>query len=205
MKRATNVTWQHGTVDRAARRALLGHGGATVWLTGLPGSGKTTIAVAIEAALVASGALAYRLDGDNLRHGLCGDLLFSAKDRAENIRRAGETARLFADAGLIVLASFISPYASDREIVAEIHEKASLPFLEVFVECPLVVAEARDPKGLYKKARAGEILGFTGVDAPYEEPGAPALVLRTHEMSLAEEVDVVLDALGGIGTLVTSG
>lgn len=154
-RRATNVSWQEGAVDRAARRSLLGHGGATVWLTGLPGSGKTTIAVALESALVARGALAYRLDGDNLRHGLCGDLAFSAADRAENIRRAGETAKLFADAGLIVLASFISPYEDDRARVAEIHDKAGLPFVEVFVACPLEVAEARDPKGHYRRARAG--------------------------------------------------
>lgn len=194
-RRAPNVTWQEGKVDREARARLLGHGGATVWLTGLPGSGKTTIAVAVEAALIARGLLAYRLDGDNVRHGLCGDLAFSAEDREENIRRAGETAKLFADAGLIVLASFISPYEAGRRRVAEIHDAASLPFFEVFVQCPLEVAEQRDPKGLYRRARAGEIRGFTGIDAPYEAPDEPALTLATHEASLEQEVAAVLALL----------
>jgi adenylylsulfate kinase len=202
-RKATNVTWQEGSVDRQARGNLLGHGAGTVWLTGLPGSGKTTIAVATEAALVQRGVLAYRLDGDNVRHGLCGDLAFSADDRAENIRRAGETAKLFADAGLIVLASFISPYADGRERAAEIHRVASLPFFEIHVECPLAVAEERDPKGLYKKARAGELRGFTGIDAPYEAPTAPALVLRTHEMSLADEVEAIVGLLTEHGVFET--
>ncbi len=196
-----HVTWQHGRVDRAARRALLGHGGATVWLTGLPGSGKTTVAVAVEAALIARRVAAYRLDGDNVRHGLCGDLGFSPEDRTENIRRAGETAKLFSDAGFVTLASFISPYTEDREQVRAIHEGAQIPFLEVFVSCPLAVAEARDPKGLYKRARAGQIRGFTGIDAPYQSPDAPTVVLRTDEMSLEAEVATVIGALESANVL----
>ena len=194
-RKATNVTWQHGEVGRERRVRLLGHRGATLWFTGLPGSGKTTVAVALEAALIARGVLAYRLDGDNVRHGLCGDLGFSATDRAENVRRAGETAKLFADAGVVVLASFISPYAEHRHRVASVHRAATIPFFEVHVHCPLSVAEARDPKGLYAKARAGELSGFTGIDAPYEAPETPALQLRTHETSLDEEVAALVALL----------
>jgi adenylylsulfate kinase len=199
--RTPEVTWQAGTVSHEARHALLGHKGATVWLTGLPGSGKTTIAVALEERLIARRVLAYRLDGDNLRHGLCGDLGFSEADREENIRRAGEAAKLFADAGVVVLASFISPYRGARERVARIHAEAHLPFLDVFVDCPVELAEQRDPKGLYAKARAGKVRGFTGVDAPYEAPESPAVHLRTAELSVAEEVDLLCDALARAGVI----
>lgn len=192
---ATNVQWQKGLVSRADRESRLGQHGATLWFTGLSGSGKSTIACALEQALARCCALAYRLDGDNLRLGLNRDLGFSATDRVENIRRVGEVAKLFADAGLIVLSSFISPYRSDRDRVREIHTLDGLPFIEVFVDCPLTVAEARDPKGLYRKARTGEIVHFTGIDAPYEAPLRPEVHLRTDEMSVEEEVAVLLEVL----------
>jgi adenylylsulfate kinase len=189
------VVWQGGEVSRQRRATLAGQIGVTVWFTGLPGSGKTTIAVAVEKALVERGVLAYRLDGDNLRHGLCGDLAFSAADRDENVRRASEVAKLFADAGVVVLASFISPYRLGRERARKIHQDAGLPFFEVHVDCPVSVAEERDPKGLYARARAGQIKDFTGVDAPYEVPDDPALVLRTDRTSLEDEVRQVLALL----------
>ena len=169
--------------------------GATIWLTGLSGSGKTTIAVAVEAALRGRGVACHRLDGDHLRHGLCADLGFSPADRDENIRRAGEVSRLFAEAGLVSLASFISPYAAGRLRVRRLHEQAGLAFLLAHVDCPLAVAEARDPKGLYRRARAGELADFTGVDAPYEAPEAPDVVLRSDVMSVEEEVAALLAAL----------
>jgi adenylylsulfate kinase len=193
-----NVVWQPGEVSRRDRARLLGHGGATVWLTGLPAAGKTTIAVAVEAALIARGVLSYRLDGDNVRHGICADLGFDAHARDENIRRVGEISKLFADAGLVVLASFISPYRDGRAQVRAIHEAAKIPFVEVFVDCPLEVAEARDPKGMYARARAGEIHDFTGVDAPYEAPLSPDLHLRSDEHTLDDEVARVIGALTGV-------
>jgi bifunctional enzyme CysN/CysC len=168
-----NVVWHHGSVGAADRPWR----GATVWLTGLSGSGKSTVAVEIERQLVAAGRAAYVLDGDNLRHGLNADLGFSAGDRTENIRRVGEVARLFADAGVVAVVPVISPYRSDRDRVRAIHEAAGLPFVEVWVDTPLELCEQRDPKGLYAKARAGEITGFTGIDAPYEPPLAPDLRL----------------------------
>ena len=164
---ATNVTWHQGAVSRQEREWNLGQKGVTLWMTGLPSSGKSTIAVALEQALLQRGKHSYRLDGDNVRHGLNKNLGFSAEDRAENIRRIGEVARLFADAGLIAITSFISPYRADRELVRKLHEADGIEFLEVFVDCPLEEAEQRDPKGLYRKARAGEIKGFTGTDDPY--------------------------------------
>ncbi|GHE88034.1 adenylyl-sulfate kinase [Amycolatopsis deserti] len=174
---ASKVVWHAAAVGREERATR----GLTVWLTGLSASGKSTIAVELERRLVAAGRPAYLLDGDNLRHGLNADLGFSAADRAENVRRVGEVARLFADAGVVAVASLISPYRADRERVREVHERAGLPFLEVFVDTPLEVCEARDPKGMYAKARAGEIRGFTGIDDPYEAPGAPELVLRPDD------------------------
>jgi bifunctional enzyme CysN/CysC len=169
-----DVTWHPGEVAREDRPSL----GATVWLTGLSGSGKSTVAVAAERALVAAGRPAYVLDGDNLRHGINADLGFSAADRTENVRRVGHVATLLADAGVVVLVPLVSPYRADRDRVRALHREAGLLFVEVFVDTPLELCEQRDPKGLYKKARAGELTGFTGIDDPYEAPAAPELVLH---------------------------
>ena len=194
-QKATNVHWHGGEINRPERAQLLGHGGATLWFTGLSGSGKSTIAVGLEQALYQRGVLVYRLDGDNIRLGINKNLGFSAEDRAENIRRVGEVSKLFVDGGVIVLSSFISPYLVDRQIVRELHEADNMPFIEVFVDCSLEAAEERDPKGLYKKARAGEIKNFTGIDDPYEAPEAPEVHLHTDEQSLEEEVERLLDLL----------
>ncbi|HEY3143541.1 MAG TPA: adenylyl-sulfate kinase [Acidimicrobiales bacterium] len=172
-----NIVWHEGSVSRLDRPSL----GATVWFTGLSGSGKSTVAVEVERTLIARGRPAYLLDGDNIRHGLNADLGFSAKDRTENIRRIGEVARLFADAGVIALVPVISPYRVDRDQARRIHEAAGLRFIEVFVDTPIEICEARDPKGLYAKARAGEITGFTGVDDPYEAPDHPDLRLTPDD------------------------
>ncbi len=192
---ATNVIWHDGEISRDDRYQILRQKGATVWFTGLSGSGKSTIAVALEKALHSMNKLSYRLDGDNVRLGINKNLGFSEEDRKENIRRIGEIAKLFGDAGTISLSSFISPYKADRDEVRALHEAANLPFVEVFVDCSLSVAEERDPKGLYKKARAGEIRNFTGIDDPYEAPESPEIHLRTDEMSLQEEVLIVIDYL----------
>ena len=200
-QKATNITWHEGNVTREERHDCLQQRGATVWMTGLSASGKSTIAVALEQVLVQRGHCAYRLDGDNIRMGLNKNLGFSAEDRAENIRRIGEVAKLFADAGIITLTSFISPYRADRDNVRKLHEAAKLPFIEVFVDCDINVAEQRDPKGLYKKARAGEIKGFTGIDDPYEAPSNPELHLKTHELSVEESVQALLDLLEDEGLL----
>ena len=194
-QKATNVHWHGGEINRPERAQLLGHGGATLWFTGLSGSGKSTIAVALEQALYQRGVLVYRLDGDNIRLGINKNLGFSAEDRAENIRRVGEVSKLFVDGGVIVLSSFISPYLVDRQIVRELHEADNMPFFEVFVDCSLEAAEERDPKGLYKKARAGEIKNFTGIDDPYEAPEAPEVHLHTDQQSLEEEVEHLLALL----------
>jgi adenylylsulfate kinase len=193
--KATNVHWHGGEINRPERAQLLGHGGATLWFTGLSGSGKSTIAVALEQALYQRGVLVYRLDGDNIRLGINKNLGFSAEDRAENIRRVGEVSKLFVDGGVIVLSSFISPYLIDRQIVRELHEADNMPFIEVFVDCSLETAEERDPKGLYKKARAGEIKNFTGIDDPYEAPERPEVHLHTDQQSLEEEVQSLLELL----------
>jgi adenylylsulfate kinase len=198
---ATNITWHAGSVTREERQRAVNQKGATIWLTGLSASGKSTIAVALEQVLIQRGHVAYCLDGDNVRHGLNKNLGFSAEDRAENIRRIGEVAKLFADAGVITMTSFISPYRADRDIARKLHDDAGLPFFEVYVDCPLEEAERRDPKGLYKKARAGEIKGFTGIDDPYEAPEKPELVVPTADLSIAESVQVVLDAIEARGLL----
>jgi adenylylsulfate kinase len=192
---ATNVHWHEGDISREHREKLLGHRGATIWFTGLSGSGKSTIAVELEGMLHERGVLAYRLDGDNVRMGINKNLGFSAKDRAENIRRVGEVAKLFADAGVIALSSFISPYVADRDGVRALHEAAGIDFIEVFVDCSLEAAEARDPKGLYKKARAGEIRNFTGIDDPYEAPPTPELHLHSDRQSLEEEIAALFGLL----------
>jgi adenylylsulfate kinase len=198
-QKATNVTWHEGEVSREDRYQTLGQRGATIWFTGLSGSGKSTIAVAVEKALLNMGKVSYRLDGDNVRMGINKNLGFSEEDRHENIRRIGEVAKLFCDAGTIALSSFISPYQVDRNRVRELHESSALPFIEVWVDCSLAVAESRDPKGLYKKARAGEIKGFTGIDDPYEAPTNPEIHLRTDRMTLDEEVQIILDHLADKG------
>jgi len=194
-QKATNVTWQDGQISREDRYTILRQKGATIWFTGLSGSGKSTIAIALEQALWNIGKLSYRLDGDNVRLGINKNLGFSEEDRKENIRRIGEIAKLFGDAGTISLSSFISPYKKDRDEVRELHEAANLNFVEVFVDCSLEVAEERDPKGLYKKARAGEIKNFTGIDDPYEAPATPEIHLKTDEMTLQQEVEIVIDYL----------
>ncbi|WP_336157805.1 adenylyl-sulfate kinase [Amycolatopsis sp. VC5-11] len=188
---APNVVWHPAAVSRNERATR----GRTVWLTGLSASGKSSVAVELERRLVASGRPAYLLDGDNLRHGLNGDLGFAPAQRAENIRRVAEVAKLFADAGVVAVVSLISPYQADRELARTVHETAGLPFLEVFVDTPLEVCEDRDPKGMYAKARAGEITGFTGVDAPYERPVSPDVVLRPENGDPVAMAALVLDAL----------
>jgi adenylylsulfate kinase len=200
-QKATNVTWHHGEVTRQDRIALLGQRGATIWFTGLSGSGKSTIAVALERALFSMGRLSYRLDGDNVRLGINKNLGFSAEDRTENIRRIGEISKLFVDTGVIALSSFVSPYRADRDLVRQLHDAAGMDFIEVYVNVPLAEAEKRDPKGLYKKARAGEIKNFTGIDDPYEAPENAELVLPTHEMTLEQEVEAVLAVLRERGVL----
>ena len=192
---ATNVTWHDGEVSREDRHEILRQKGATIWFTGLSGSGKSTIAVALERVLFDMGKLSYRLDGDNVRLGINKNLGFSETDRTENIRRIGEIAKLFGDAGTIALSSFISPYRGDRDEVRTLHEAANLNFVEVHVDCALEEAEKRDPKGLYKKARAGEIKNFTGIDDPYEAPAKPEIHLRTDQMTLEEEVAIVINYL----------
>jgi adenylylsulfate kinase len=185
-QKATNITWHEGQIARPEREQLLGQRGVTVWLTGLSGSGKSTVAVAAEKMLVESGRLAYVLDGDNVRHGLNQNLGFSPEDRTENIRRIGEVAKLFTDCGIIVFTSFISPYRSDRDAARAIMDPAD--FVEVFVSADVETCEGRDVKGLYAKARTGEIPEFTGISAPYEEPEKPELVLDTARQSIEESV-----------------
>ncbi len=200
-QKATNVHWHEGQVVREHRHELLGQKGVTLWFTGLSGSGKSTVAVALEEELYRRGKLAYRLDGDNIRMGINKNLGFTAEDRTENIRRVGEVAKLFADGGLIALSSFISPYREDRDKVRELHDADDMPFIEVFVDCSLEEAENRDPKGLYKKARAGEIKNFTGIDDPYEAPVTPELHLHSDKMSLEEEVELLIQVLEERGLL----
>lgn len=201
-QKATNVVWHDGEVSRHDRYRILGQKGATLWFTGLSGSGKSTVAVALEKELAKRGRICYRLDGDNIRLGINRNLGFSAEDRTENIRRIGEIAKLFVDTGVLALSSFISPYRADREQARALHEQAGMEFIEIYVECPLAEAEKRDPKGLYKKARAGEIKNFTGISDPYEAPEKAELVLNTAEMSLADEVHAVIGLLEARGILL---
>lgn len=200
-QKATNVHWHSGEVSREDRYKVLGHKGATLWFTGLSGSGKSTVAVALENALTARGKLCYRLDGDNIRLGINKNLGFSAEDRTENIRRIGEISKLFVDTGVIVLSSFISPYRADRDTVRALHDADKMDFIEVHVDCALAEAEKRDPKGLYKKARAGEIKGFTGIDDPYEAPAKPEVHLHSDQMTLEQEVEILIAELERRGIL----
>jgi bifunctional enzyme CysN/CysC len=192
-----DLTWHPGTVESRRRHEVTGGPGATIWLTGLSGSGKSTIAHRAEELLIDAGRAAYTLDGDNVRHGLNADLGFSAADRAENVRRVGEVARLMADAGFVVLVALISPYAADRDAVRAAHDRAGLDFSEVHVATSLEVSEARDPKGLYRRARAGEITGFTGIDDPYEAPSAPELVLDAEHDDVDTLASRVVDLVAG--------
>jgi len=197
--KGTNITWHQGHVERKDREKLLSQRGATLWLTGLSGSGKSTVAVAAEKALLQRGHLAYVLDGDNVRHGLNKNLGFSPEDRTENIRRIAEVAKLFTDAGVIALTSFISPYRADRDAARAIFAPGD--FVEIHVSTALETCESRDPKGLYKKARAGQIPEFTGISAPYEAPERPELVLDTGALSVEESVAALLRYLEEKGTL----
>ena len=198
-ERSPNVRWQGTRVTRPQRWSALGQNGATVWFTGLPGAGKSTIAAAVEERLVAAGQPAFLLDGDNLRHGLNGDLGFDEEARRENVRRTAHVARLLAESGTIALVSLVSPYAADRETAAALHVADELQFIEIFVDAPLEVCEQRDPKGLYARARAGQLAGLTGVGAPYERPAHPDLVLDSFSASVENEVDRVLELLRARG------
>ncbi|WP_428937193.1 adenylyl-sulfate kinase [Fontivita pretiosa] len=192
-QKATNITWHEGAVSHEEREKLLDQKGVTVWMTGLSASGKSTIACILEQMLLHRRKHAYRLDGDNIRHGLNKNLGFSAEDRAENIRRIGEVAKLFTDAGVIAITSFISPYRKDRDAVRANMRPGE--FIEVYVKVSLETAEKRDPKGLYKKARAGQIKGFTGIDDPYEPPENPEIVIDTETTSPEEAARRILDYL----------
>jgi adenylyl-sulfate kinase len=192
---SANVTWQETAVDRERRWQALGQQGATVWFTGLPGAGKTTVATAVEARLIDAGRNAYMLDGDNLRHGLCSDLGFSRDDRETNVARVGEMAKLFADSGAVALVALVSPYAGCREKVRTLHEREGLAFVEVYVNTPQEECARRDPKGLYARARSGELRGRTGVDDPHARPRAPQVELTpAHAVDPAAEQ--VLATLG---------
>jgi adenylylsulfate kinase len=202
-QKATNITWHGGHIGRPEREGLLGQRGATIWLTGLSGSGKSTIAVAVEAELVKRGKLAYVLDGDNVRHGLNKNLGFSPADRTENIRRIAEVAKLFTDCGVLAFTSFISPYRADRAAARALFAPGD--FIEVYVAADVSTCEGRDPKGLYKQARAGKIPDFTGISAPYEEPEAPELVLDTSKQTPRESVDALIAYLERKGHLSVHG
>ncbi|HUA69589.1 MAG TPA: adenylyl-sulfate kinase, partial [Solirubrobacteraceae bacterium] len=197
----TDVTWDQSRLERGVRWELLGQRGATVWLTGLPAAGKSTIAAALEERIARDGYRAYRLDGDNLRYGLNSDLGFEPGDRAENIRRVAHVASLFADSGAIAIVSVISPYAVDRQLARSVHDRGELEFLEVWVNTPLQECERRDPKGLYARARVGKIVGFTGVDAPYEEPRDAEIELRPCEHTLDDLVEQLVAELRSRGVL----
>jgi bifunctional enzyme CysN/CysC len=194
-ERSPNVRWQGTRMTRERRWSALGHPGATIWFTGLPGAGKSTIAAAVEERLIGVGQSAFLLDGDNLRHGLNGDLGFDEQARRENVRRTAHVAQLLADSGTVALVSLVSPYAADREFAAELHRSGELEFIEIFVDAPLELCEKRDPKGLYARARAGELSGLTGVGAPYERPADPDLVLGTLDESVERGVERVLELL----------
>jgi len=192
-QKATNIKWHHGKITNEDRRKLIGQRGVIVWLTGLSGSGKSTIAVELEHALVENKQQAYILDGDNIRHGLNKNLGFSPEDRSENIRRIGEVAKLFVGANIITITAFISPYREDRDSARALANEGE--FIEVYVKCPLDVCEQRDTKGLYKKARAGEVKKFTGISAPYEEPSNPEITIDSSKLSVEESTRAILNYL----------
>ena len=201
-QKATNITWHEGHVTKQDREKLLSQKGVTIWFTGLSGSGKSTVAREVERILIARGQLTYVLDGDNIRHGLNKNLGFSPEDREENIRRIGEVAHLFTDAGFITLTAFISPYIADRNKARALAKEDE--FIEVYVDCPLEVCEQRDTKGLFKRARAGEIKEFTGISAPYEAPENPEITLKTANESLPESTNVVISYLEEKGIIQNS-
>ena len=192
-QKATNIKWHHGKITKEDRVKLLNQKGATIWLTGLSGSGKSTIAVELEHALIENKHQAYILDGDNIRHGLNKNLGFSPEDRTENIRRIGEVAKLFTEANIITIAAFVSPYREDRDNVRKLLNQGE--FIEIYVRCSLEVCETRDTKGLYKKARAGEVKNFTGISAPYEEPLNPELTIDSSKLSVEESAREILHYL----------
>jgi adenylylsulfate kinase len=200
--KSKNIVWHPGVVTRDERESIAGHKGCTIWMTGLSGSGKSTLAVALEKTLWERGVRSYVLDGDNIRHGLNRDLGFSPEDRNENIRRIGEVAKLFTDAGVVNVTAFISPYRADRDRVREIMSEGD--FIEAFVECDLEICEQRDPKGLYKKARAGQIPEFTGVSAPYEAPEKPEITLDTGKESESESLSKIVHFLETGGYIPTA-
>lgn len=197
VQKATNIKWHHGKITKDDRVKLMKQKGVTIWLTGLSGSGKSTIAVELEHALLENKHLAYILDGDNIRHGLNKNLGFSPEDRTENIRRIGEVAKLFTDANMIAITAFISPYRQDRDNVRKLLTEGE--FIEIYIKCPLEVCEQRDTKGLYKKARAGEVKEFTGISAPYEEPLHPELTVDTSTMTIDESTRAILNYLEAKG------
>lgn len=189
-QKATNIKWHHGKISRDDRVNLMKQKGGTIWLTGLSGSGKSTIAVELEHALIENKHQAYILDGDNIRHGLNKNLGFSPEDRSENIRRIGEVAKLFTDANIITITAFISPYRQDRDNARKLFQAGE--FIEIYIKCPLEICEQRDTKGLYKKARKGEVKEFTGISAPYEEPLSPELTIDTSKMSIEESTRTII-------------
>ncbi len=194
-----NITPHESLISRADRRRILGHGGCTVWLTGLSGSGKSTVAHEVERRLMDRGVHSFVLDGDNIRHGLNGDLGFSEEDRGENIRRIGEVSRLFTEAGLVVITAFISPFKQDRDRARGLFENGE--FFEIFVRCPLELCESRDPKGLYAQARRGELQEFTGIDSPFEDPEDPELILDTGRMSVEDCADRIIELMRKSGII----
>ena len=201
-QKATNITWHEANVTQTDRETLLNQKGCVIWFTGLSGSGKSTLALEVESTLHQRGHLTYVLDGDNIRHGLNKNLGFSPEDREENIRRIGEVAKLFADAGVIVMTAFISPYRADRDNARDLLDEGR--FVEIFVDCPLEVCEARDTKGLYQKARAGEIKEFTGISAPYEAPPHPELIVNTSGQTLKKCTERVIAFLESKSLIPTS-
>ena len=199
MTKSTNIVWHESSVTKEDRQKLNNHKSGVLWFTGLSGSGKSTVSVALEKEIHALGIRTYLLDGDNVRHGLNKNLGFSPEDRTENIRRIGEVGKLMSDAGVLTLSAFISPYQEDRDQVRALLEEDE--FIEIYVKCSVDTCETRDPKGLYKKARAGEIKGFTGIDAPYEEPVNPEIVIETDKQTLEESVQAITDYLKKAGYL----